>query len=109
MTHGRMRPNIPRNGPELCGQLEGLRGSTKSGRLELGQQGLHLESAGAIDIAYGDLTAVSIGRGPADRLGGRTTVVLSRRNGEPLWIAPVAQRSALLELYDRMSAHVRER
>jgi hypothetical protein len=31
-------------------------------------------------------------------------VVLSRRNGEPLWIAPVAQHAALLELYDRVSA-----
>jgi hypothetical protein len=84
-------------------------GSTESGRLEIGPQGLHLEGAGTLDIAYGDVTAVSIGRGLADRLGGRTTVVLSRRNGEPLWIAPVAQHAALLELYDRVSAHVRKR
>ena len=84
-------------------------GSTESGRLELGPQGLHLEGAGTLEIAYGDVTAVSIGRGQADRLGGRTTVVLSRRNGEPLWIAPVAQHAVLLELYDRVSAHVRKR
>jgi len=52
-------------------------------------------------------TAVSIGRGTGDRLGGRTTVVLSRRTGRPLWIAPVAQHAALLELHDRVSALVR--
>jgi hypothetical protein len=67
------------------------------------------EGARTLDIAYGDLTPVSIGRGPADRLGGRKTVLLSRRNGEPLWIAPVAQHAALFELYDRVSAHVRKR
>jgi hypothetical protein len=93
---------------DLCGSWRDSEGSTDSGRLELGPQGLHLESAGPL-TSYGDLPAVSIGRGPADRLGGRKTVLLSRRNGEPLWIAPVAQHAALLELYDRLSAHVRER
>ena len=82
-------------------------GSIDSGRLELGPQGLCLDGADKLEIAYGDLTAVSIGRGSADRLGGRTTVVLSRRSGRPLWIAPVAQHAALLELHDRVSARIR--
>jgi hypothetical protein len=84
-------------------------GSTDSGRLELGPQGLRLEGAGTLEIAYGDLTGVSIGRGTGDRLGGRTTVILSRRTGRPLWIAPVAQHAALLELHDRVSALLRGR
>jgi hypothetical protein len=82
-------------------------GSIDSGRLELGPQGLRLDGAGTLEIAYGDLTAVSIGRGTDDRLGGRATVVLSRRNRRPLWIAPVAQHASLLELHDRVSARVR--
>jgi hypothetical protein len=81
-------------GPTYAVQLDGLRG-------------LRLDGAGTLEIAYGDLTAVSIGRGAGDRLGGRTTLVLSRRNGRPLWIAPVAQHAALLELHDRVSARIR--
>jgi hypothetical protein len=68
-----------------------------------------LAGAGILEIGYGDLTAVSIGRGTGDRLGGRTTVVLSRRNGRPLWVAPVAQHAALLELHDRVNARLRGR
>jgi hypothetical protein len=102
-----MRQNIPRTGTDLCGQLGDSEGSIDSGRLELGPQGLRLDGADTLEIACGDLTAVSIGRGAGDRLGGRTTVVLSRRSGRPLWIAPVAQHAALLELHDRVSARVR--
>jgi GAF domain/Histidine kinase len=109
MTHRRMRPTFRAMGPSYAVSWKDSEGSSESGRLELGPQGLHLEGAVTLDFAYGDLTAVSIGRGPADRLGGRTTVVLSRRNRELLWIAPVAQHAALLELYDRVSAHVRKR
>lgn len=96
-------------GPTYAVSWRDSEGSTDSGQLELGPQGLRLEGAGILEIAYGDLTAVSIGRGTGDRLGGRTTVVLSRRNGRPLWVAPVAQHSALFELYDRVSALVSER
>jgi hypothetical protein len=63
--------------------------------------------ADTLEIAYSDLAAASIGRGASDRLGGRTTVVLSRRSGRPLWIAPVGQHAGLLELHDRVSARVR--
>jgi hypothetical protein len=79
-------------------------GSTDSGRLELGARALSLHGAATVEVFYGDVTGVSIGRRTGDRLRGRTTVVLSRRNGLPLWIAPVAQSTALLELHDRLSA-----
>jgi hypothetical protein len=63
-----------------------------------------LEGSGGIEIAYSDLTGVAIGRGTGDRLKGRTTVVLSRRDGRPIWLAPVAHHAALLEVHDRVSA-----
>jgi hypothetical protein len=107
MTHGRVRPNIPRNGTDLCGELERLGGVHRLGPARARAYGLRLDGAGTVEIAYADLTAVSIGRGIGDRLGGRTTVVLSRRTRRPLWIAPVAQHAALLELHDRVSAFVR--
>jgi hypothetical protein len=94
-------------GPTYAVSWRDSEGSTGSGRLELGPHGLRLEGAGTLEIGYGDLTDVSIGRSTGDRLGGRTTVVLSRRNGRPLWIAPVAQHAALLELHNRVSALVR--
>lgn len=96
-------------GPTYAVSWRDSEGSTDSGRLELGPHGMRLEGAGTLEVAYGDLTAVSIGRGTGDRLGGRTTVVLSRRSGRLVWIAPVAQHAALLELYDRVSALVRDR
>lgn len=79
-------------------------GSTDSGRLELGPGALRLEGASKLEVAYDDVTDISIGRGRGDRLGSRTTIVVSRRNGQPLWIAPVAQRAALLELHERLAA-----
>jgi hypothetical protein len=94
-------------GPTYAVSWRDSEGSTDSGRLELGPYGLRLEGAGTVEVAYADLLAVSIGRGTGDRLGGRTTVVLSRRTRRPLWIAPVAQHAALLELHDRVSAFVR--
>jgi hypothetical protein len=78
-------------------------GSTDSGRLALGRRSLRLEGATVHEIDYEDLIHVSVGRGTGDRLRGRPTVVLSRRDGRPIWIAPVAQQAALLELYDRLS------
>jgi hypothetical protein len=75
-------------GPTYAVSWRDSEGATDSGRLELGTQGLRLEGAGTLEVAYADLTAVSIGRGIGDRLGDRTTVVLSRRTGLRLWIAP---------------------
>jgi hypothetical protein len=79
-------------------------GASDSGRLELGPHSLRLEGANSVEIVYVDVTGVSVGRGSGDRLGGRTTVVVHRRDEHPIWIAPVAQHAALLELHDRLSA-----
>jgi hypothetical protein len=79
-------------------------GSTDVGRLALGSRSLRLEGASTLEIAYDDLTDVSVGRGTGDRMRGRTTVILSRRGGRPIWIAPVAQHLVLLELFDRLTA-----
>jgi len=77
-------------------------GSTDCGRLELGPRALRLEGGRSLEIAYADVIGVSVGRGTGDRLSGRTSVVLGRRDGRPIWIAPVAQQAALLELHDRL-------
>jgi hypothetical protein len=79
-------------------------GSTDAGRLALGSQSLRLDGASSLEVAYDDLIGVSVGRGTGDRLGGRTTIVLNRRSGRPIWIAPVVQHLALLELFDRLAA-----
>ena len=75
-----------------------------SGRLVLGPKSLRLEGADTIEVEYDDVTDISIRRGNGERLGGRTTVLVSRVNGWPIWIAPVAQHAALLELHDRLRA-----
>jgi hypothetical protein len=84
------------------------KGSIDAGRLVLGSRSLRLEGAKSLEIAYDDLVGVSVGRSTSERVGGRATVVLSRRRGRPIWIAPVAQQAALLELHDRLSAVCRE-
>lgn len=81
-------------------------GSSDSGRLVLGARTLRLEAAETLEVPYADVIEISIGRGPGDRIGGRTTVLVSRANGRPIWIAPVGQHAALLELHDRLRALV---
>jgi hypothetical protein len=79
-------------------------GRVDSGRLVLGRKSLRLEGSDTIEVDYDDVTEISIGRRDVERLGGRTTVLLSRVNGRPIWIVPVAQHAALLELHDRLRA-----
>jgi hypothetical protein len=78
-------------------------GSTDAGRLELGPEGLRLQGAGELEIAYTDMIEISIGRGNGDRIGGRVTLLIRRATGSTLRIAPVAQQAALLELRDRLT------
>jgi hypothetical protein len=78
-------------------------GASDSGRLELGPQALRLEGAGKLEIAYAEVIDIAIGRGNGDRIGGRMTVLVTRASGRPLWVAPVAERAALLELHDRLT------
>jgi hypothetical protein len=81
-------------------------GRFDSGRLVLGPSALRLEGADTIEVDYEDVTEISIGRGHGERLRGRTIVLVSRVNGRPILIAPVAQHAALLELHERLQARV---
>ena len=90
-------------GPSYAVSWKDSEGSIDSGRLELEQGALRLEGAETLEIAYDDVTGVSIGRGTGDRLRGRKTVLVTRTNGRPIWIAPVVPRAALLELFDRLT------
>ena len=81
-----------------------------TGRLELTGQALRLESLAdseptTREIAYDSLTGVRIGRKSGDRLGGRPTLVLERRSGQPIRIASVAQSSVVAEIAERLAAY----
>jgi hypothetical protein len=77
-------------------------GSTGSGRLDLGDQGFRLDGSDTLEIDYDEVLDISIGRATRDRLGARPSLLVTCTNGRLIWIAPVAQRAALLELHDRL-------
>jgi hypothetical protein len=77
----------------------------RSGRLELAADGLALTNGSTSEtVAYGDLRGVHVGRSAADRIGGRPTLVLERRTGEPIRIAGVGQAGIISELAERLSS-----
>jgi hypothetical protein len=100
----RSSPTIQGMGTTYAVSWRDSDGWSDSGRLVLGPRALRLEGAGRLEIAYDDVLDVSIGRGSGDRLGARTSVLVTRANGRPISIAPVAQRAALLELHERLTA-----
>jgi hypothetical protein len=55
-------------------------------------------------VPYGDIAAVSMGRRAAERIDGRQTLVVERREGGSLLIAAVGQPGALAELAERLAA-----
>lgn len=67
-------------------------GQPHSGRLELGPSGLCLLRAGVcsgskhLEIAYGDIVGVRVGRAREERLNGGRTVIIERRLGCPLTV-----------------------
>ena len=83
-----------------------------SGRLELRSRAIAFEgsnggSSASETIAYEDLTDVRIARSAEDRLCGRQTLVLERRNGGPIRIAGVVHPGIVSELAERLgSLHV---
>lgn len=99
----RIRPNIRAMGKTYAVSWKDAQGSGGSGRLVLGSHALRLEGNGGLELAYADLTDVSIGRSTGDRIGGRMTVLITRVDGRPLWIAPIAHQSMLREVHDRIS------
>lgn len=85
-------------------------GACGSGSLTLGEHALCVKGAERREIPYEKLVAVTLGRGTGEKLGTRTTVVLTLRDGSSLLVAPVAERAALLEIVERLTAlAVRER
>jgi hypothetical protein len=79
-------------------------GARGSGSLRLGDHALCFTGAERREIPYERLVAVSLGRGTGEKLGTRTTVVLALSDGSSLLVAPVAERAALLELVERLTA-----
>ena len=79
-------------------------GAGGSGSLTLGEHALSLQGAERREIPYEKLVAVTLGRGTGEKLGTRTAVVLALSDGSSLLVAPVADRAALLELVERLTA-----
>jgi hypothetical protein len=80
-----------------------------SGRLELTPEYVRLEggnstSSGARHVPYVDIAAVSMARRTADRVDGRQTLLVERRDGGALLVAAVGQPGALAELAERLAA-----
>jgi hypothetical protein len=80
-----------------------------SGRLELMPEYVRLEggnltNGGARHVPYVDIVGVSMGRRAADRIDGRQTLVVERREGGSLLVAAVGQPGALAELAERLGA-----
>jgi hypothetical protein len=79
------------------------------GSLELLPRALRLDGMAGCDRAgrelrYADLAAVHVGRGAAERIDGRPSLVLQPRLGPPISIASVAEPGAIGELADRLGA-----
>jgi hypothetical protein len=78
------------------------------GKLELLPRGLRLDGmAGdepvSREIAYDLLSEIKIGRAPADRVDGRTSLVLEPRLGPTVSIASVAQVGVVAEIAERLA------
>jgi hypothetical protein len=81
------------------------------GKLELLPRSVRLDGlAGAeqvaLEIPYDDLDAVRTGRTSSDRLNGHPTLVLERRDAEPIVIAAVAQAGVVAELNEHLAKQV---
>jgi hypothetical protein len=55
-------------------------------------------------VRYADLAGIRVARAPAERIGGRPSLVLERRFGRPISIASVGEPGALTELAERLGA-----
>jgi hypothetical protein len=80
-----------------------------SGRLELKSRALAFEGsngdgAESETIPYEDVTGVRIARSPGDRLSGRQTLVLERRNGDSIRIASIVHPGIISELAERLAS-----
>ena len=79
-------------------------GASGVGRLEFAAHALRLEGPDVVEVPYGEIVGVGLGRGSGDRVAGRSSLVVKRANGRPIWIVPVTEGMALHELEDRLTA-----
>lgn len=81
------------------------RGSTGlPGKLELLPRVVRFEGRDEThEIPYDEIASVRVGRSNGDRLQGRPSVVLERRDGERVAIAAVAQSHVIGEIVDRLT------
>jgi hypothetical protein len=85
--------------------------SLARGKLELLPRSVRLDGlAGskqiALEVPYADLDAVRTGRTASDRLNGQPTLVLERRDAEPVVIAAVTQAGVVAELTEHLAKQV---
>jgi len=78
------------------------------GKLELLAHALRLDGLSGTDpvsreIAYDGLAGVHVGRSPAERLNGHSTLVLEPASGAPISLAAVAQPGIVGELAERLA------
>jgi hypothetical protein len=81
--------------------------ATAAGKLELSRDEFRLDGIRAsVPVAsnfdYGALETVRVGRGVADRLDGRPTVILEFRDDLRITIAAVVQPSLVTEIAERL-------
>jgi hypothetical protein len=84
-------------------------GEAAAGALELNQDRLLLTGRAAqkrcaLSVPLADITAIRIGRLPADRLNGHTTLVLERGRRQAVQVAPVGAAGLLHEIADLVGA-----
>ena len=84
-------------------------GPLARGKLELLPQSLRLEGMTGSEpttreIAYDVLSEIRIGRSAAERIDGRTSLVLAPRTGDAVSIASVAQAGVVAEIAERLAA-----
>jgi len=81
-------------------------GPTSCGRLELGEEELVLQGAGApagLRIPFAELSSVEIGRGKAERINGQNSVVLERPSCERVLVAALGGVGLLGEIVELLA------
>jgi hypothetical protein len=80
--------------------------SPRAGKLEIDDTGLQLEAAGHRQtLAFAELAAMHVGRAAGDRVDGRRTLVVERRDGTVVQIATLGEVGSLLELAELIGSH----
>lgn len=83
------------------------RSRVAAGSLELGGEKLRLRGGRSLDVAYEQIVGTHVGRGVADRVAGRQTLVLELTGGDVVRIASMHGPGTLTELVERVEAVIR--